>query len=160
MNHTTYLATLLTARDDHQRHADALDRALIMAESGNIPTRVNGVWQMRSSDGKRVYHITADGCECTAGTHHRLCKHMAAMQIAEIVEAMEIVDDPAHVPAWSEKQAQDAPYADMGETPPDECMDCDSEPVYTTKNSKAWPDLAAMPDEAFLQFLKLVRTGN
>ncbi len=35
----------------------------------------------RSSDGQRRYVTTANGCECRAGLHNRVCWHMAALVV-------------------------------------------------------------------------------
>jgi hypothetical protein len=53
----------------------------LLADGALAPVRA-GIWQALSSDGVTKYMVAPTGCSCPAGTHGRLCYHVAAARIA------------------------------------------------------------------------------
>ncbi|HLK78201.1 MAG TPA: hypothetical protein VKU77_31695 [Streptosporangiaceae bacterium] len=54
----------------------------LLAAGGLRPSSRPSVWLADSSDGKTVYVVRPDGCDCPGGTHGLACYHQAARRAA------------------------------------------------------------------------------
>ena len=65
------------------------DKALrLLAGGGLRPTSRPTVWLADSSDGKTVYVVRPDGCDCPGGAHGLACYHQAARLAALAAHAI------------------------------------------------------------------------
>jgi hypothetical protein len=85
------LRDLRLARRDDERALRAINRAALNLEA-NLWTldRNRLTIESASQPGSRSYHVTADGCDCPAGSALNPCWHAAAWRI--LTEAQQLAD--------------------------------------------------------------------
>lgn len=62
--------------------AQLADARRLIASGGLTPTGTPGEYRAASSNGAGSYLVTADSCQCLAGSHGKPCKHRAAVMLS------------------------------------------------------------------------------